>query len=112
MTGCRVIVSDEALADLQLQSSWYAESAGPDIAERYLKSFDESLDAVAKQPYLGRPRHFEHEMLSGLRSFSMVGAFRTHLVFYHCERDLIRVFRVVQGMRDLPRRLLEPPGSE
>ncbi|MCF7788519.1 MAG: type II toxin-antitoxin system RelE/ParE family toxin [Prosthecobacter sp.] len=112
MTDCRVIISDEALADLQLQSSWYAESAGSDIAERYLKSFDETLAAVAKRPDLGRPRHFEHEMLSGLRSFAMAGAFHTHLVFYHYESDLLRIFRVMRGMRDLPRRLLEAPGAE
>ena len=112
MTGFRIIVSDEALADLQLQSSWYAEHAGHDVAERYLQSFDETLEAVAKQPDLGRPRHFDHALLSGLRSFGMAGAFHKHLVFYHCESDIVRIFRILQGMRDLPRRLLEPPGAE
>ncbi|MHB1080226.1 MAG: type II toxin-antitoxin system RelE/ParE family toxin [Prosthecobacter sp.] len=112
MTGYHVIISDEAFADLQLQSSWYAEIAGSDIAERYLKSFDETLAAVSKQPDLGRPRNFEHAQLFGLRSFGMVGAFHAHLVFYHRENDLIRIFRVLQGIRDLPRRLLEPPGTE
>jgi len=112
MTECRVIVSDEALTDLQLQSSWYAEKAGHDIAERYLTSFDELLAAVSRQPDLGRLRHFDHALLSGLRSFGMAGAFHKHLVFYHCESNLVRIFRVLQGMRDLPRRLLEPPGSD
>ncbi|WP_395750422.1 type II toxin-antitoxin system RelE/ParE family toxin [Prosthecobacter sp.] len=112
MTRRRIIISDEALADLQLQSSWYAGHADLDIAERYLQSFEETLGDIARKPDLGRLRHFEHEKLSGLRSFGMAGAFHAHLVFYHFENDLVRVFRVVQGMRDLPRRLLEPPGTE
>lgn len=86
MTGMRVIISDEALADVQLQSSWYAEEAGDDIAERYLESLNETLAVIARQSDLGRTRHFEHELLYGLRSLGMAGAFHKHLVFFTISR--------------------------
>jgi plasmid stabilization system protein ParE len=38
--------------------------------------------------------------------------FRVHLIFYRVEGECLVVFRVMHGMRDLPRRLIEPPGSE
>lgn len=112
MTSSRAIISDEALADLQLQSAWLADRAGQDIAERYLQSFSETLAVISKQPDLGRPRHFGHEALADLRSSCMAGAFHAHLVFYQSKDGLVRVFRVMHGVRDLPRRLLEPPGAD
>jgi len=39
------------------------------------------------------------------------GAFKVHLIFYRVETEELDVFRVLHGMRDLPRRLTQPPGA-
>jgi len=40
------------------------------------------------------------------------GAFHKHLLFYRVEDEALVLFRVLYGMRDLPRRLLDQPGAE
>lgn len=40
------------------------------------------------------------------------GAFHNHLLFYRVEEEALVLFRVLHGMRDLPRRLLGQPGAE
>ncbi len=104
--------SGEASLDVQLQSNWYDVHAGKDIAERYLVSLVETLQILAVQTDLGRIRQFRSRRLARLRSFHIRGSFQKHLIFYRVENDTLVVFRVLQGMRDLPRRLLEPPGTE
>lgn len=104
--------TEEASLDIRLQSDWYDVHAGADISERYLMSLVETLNDLAVQPDLGRVRKFRNRRLAGLRSFQIQGSFHKHLIFYRIEDDTLVLFRVLQGMRDLPRRLLEPPGSE
>ena len=111
---CRMIVkrsevSADAEADLGLQYEWYLDKADEDIAERYLRSFQATLSRILVQPDLGTPRRFRSKRLRGIRSVQLVGAFRVHLLFYRVEAEAIVVFRVMHGMRDLPRRLLERP---
>jgi len=105
------LVSDAAKNDLAIQSAWYAHHADEDVAERYLTSFRHTLEVLSAQPDLGHPRRFRNPRLSGLRSMVMHGAFRVHLIFYRVENEALVVFRVMHGMRDLRRRLLQPPGE-
>lgn len=112
MTGLTIQRTEEASLDIRLQSDWYDVHAGADISERYLMSLIETLKDLAVQPDLGRVRKFRNQRLARLRSFPIQGSFHKHLIFYRIEDDTLVVFRVLQGMRDLPRRLLEPPGSE
>jgi plasmid stabilization system protein ParE len=105
-------IGADALLDLDLQFEWYADVADEDVAERYLSAFHETKEQLCLQPDLGRIRRFRDRRLSKLRSFHLRGSFQKHLIFYRVENDTLVVFRVLQGMRDLPRRLLEPPGSE
>ena len=112
MSVSRVEVSDAAREDLALQSAWYVQKAGADIAERYLNAFDATLKKLQSLPEIGRLRMFRDPRLQGLRSFMTDGAFRLHLIFYRVEADTLVVFRVIHGMRDLPRRLMQEPGAE
>lgn len=102
----------EALLDLDLQYEWYADKAGEDVAERYLRAFHETKELLCRQPDLGRIRRFRDRRLAQLRSYRIEGSFEKHLIFYRVEDDALIVFRVLHGVRDLPRRLLEPPGAE
>lgn len=104
--------SEEATEDLRPQSIWYDVNAGQDVAERYLSSFVETAQQLAQQPDLGRKRHFRDPRLARLRSFTIQRAFNKHLIFYRIEADKLVIFRILHGMRDLPRRLLQPPGAE
>lgn len=112
MGSLQVKPSAEAETDLSLQSAWYAEHAGMDIAERYLAAFATRLELLRCMPMLGRVRKFRHQKLAGLRSIIFGGKFYNHIIFFRIEGDVLQVFRVIHGARDLPRRLLQPPGSE
>lgn len=105
-------VSDDAKEDLALQYGWYEREADRDIAERYLQAFMNTVALLVQQPEMGMVRRFQNSRLKGIRSFQMQGAFRVHLVFYRIEGDVLVVFRVLHGVRDLPRRLTEPHDSE
>ncbi len=98
--------------DFRLQADWYVEKAGEDIAERYLAAVAETAHRLSLQPGLGRKRHFRSHQLHGLRSMAAEGAFHKHLLFYRVEEKALVLFRVLHGMRDLPRRLLDQPGAE
>lgn len=108
MALSRIEVSNAAREDMAVQSGWYAHNAGVDIAERYLAAFDATVKLIGTQPDIGRMRRFRDRRLKGLRSFAIQGAFRVHIIFYRVEGDAMLVFRVMHGMRDLPRRLVEP----
>lgn len=112
MSLTRQEVSEDAREDLALQYEWYAREAGEAIAERYITAFRQTLDLIAQQPEIGMNRKFRSPKLQGIRSRPIHGAFRVHLVFYRIEADTLVVFRVLHGMRDLPRRLLDSPGAE
>lgn len=104
--------SDYFNRDFDLQYRWYLEHAGEEIAERYLTALIESLQLLARQPTLGQPRRFGHPTLRELRCFRVAPPFDVHLIFYrHTESELFAE-RIMHGARDLPRRLVEPPGSE
>jgi plasmid stabilization system protein ParE len=105
-------IGAEALLDLDLQYEWYADKADEDVAERYLRAFHETKELLCHQSDLGRIRKFRDRRLAQLRSYRIKGSFEKHLIFYRVEDDTLVVFRVLHGVRDLPRRLLEPPGAE
>ena len=112
MSVTRCEVSENARLDLARQYEWYELEAGVDIAERYLQAFQQTAQYVTNHPVVGILRRFRDPRLKGIRSVQVHGAFRVHLVFYRIEEDVLVIFRVLHGMRDLPRRLIEPPDSD
>ena len=111
MAGMRCEVSEDARQDLALQYGWYFRKAGEGVAERYLDAFRGAVDLIGRQTGIGVQRRFCDPRLKGIRSFQLPAPFRVHLVFYREESDGLVVFRVLHGMKDLPRRLVDPPGS-
>lgn len=98
-------ISAEAARDVSQQSQRYWQRAGEDIAEAYLLAFRDVVRLLESQPAIGPRRRFRHPLLHNLRAVLMPGPFRVHLVFYRIEADTVEIFRVLHGMRDLPRRL-------
>jgi toxin ParE1/3/4 len=102
-----VEIFPRAETDLAGQYDWYLEHAGLEIAERYLKAFDETVATLTSHPGLGRPRKFRDSRLAGIRSYPCETPFEKHLVFHRASFATLSIVRVMHGARDLPRRLSE-----
>ena len=107
----RIQKSPRFLADFEAQYGWYAAEAGAAVARAYLDAVHLTIEIVAEHPGLGRRRRFRHPLLGGIQSFRVSTPFQKHLVFYRQSDACLMVERIVHGARDLPRRLLEPPGD-
>lgn len=103
--------SDDFNLDFDLQYRWYLEQAGEAVAERYLDAVLATLRLLATQPGVGRRRKFRHPALRSIRSLRLASPFGVHLLFYRFSSAGLFAERLMHGARDLPRRLVEPPGS-
>lgn len=72
---------------------------------------DRTIEGLAQYPGLGRPRHFGHPELRGLRSCLVAKPFHRHLIFYRHDETTLDLVRVMHGARALARRLRQPPGT-
>lgn len=96
-------------ADFENLFSRYVDRAGVEVAWRFQTALDGSLVKLSIRPDLGRPRHFRHRDLSGLRSFAVERPFGNLLIFYRANDEVLDAVRLMHGARNLPRRLREPP---
>ena len=98
-------------ADFDRQYRWYLDRAGEEVAERFLQAVAVTLPLLAREPGLGRTRRFRNPILRGLRSFQAKQPFQKILIFYRVNENTLEAWRLIHGARNLPRRLVEPPGS-
>ena len=103
--------ADAFLEDFTLQALWYVREAGDEVARRFQKAVDSRLHLLCEQPGLGRVRRFRHPKLQGLRSFAVDQPFHRFLIFYRANGATLQAVRLMDGARDLPRRLAERPDS-
>ena len=73
---------------------------------------DATLEFPGRFPELGPRCRFQHSELCELRQYRVEGSFDRHQVFYRVTASELIAVRTLHGMRDLPRRLLDPPGAE
>ena len=92
-------------ADVLRQFGWYVDKAGEDVAWRFEAAVEETLRTIARQPDLGRLRHFENPRLAQLRSIPVTRPFNKRIIFYRAEGGTVEAWRLMHGARDLPRRL-------
>jgi toxin ParE1/3/4 len=97
--------------DVTRQFDWYFDNAGEALAWRFFTTVDLTLSKLARQPDLGRLRHFQNPLLRGLRSFRTESPFQQLLIFYRQQSDELFAERLIHGAQDLPRRLAESPAS-
>ncbi len=97
--------------DYAKQFTWYVDEAGPEVAQRFQTSLDQTLNKLARQSALGHLRHFRNPRLRDLRSFQVDRPFQRLLVFYRVSGDVLNAVRLMHGARDLRHRLVEPPGN-
>lgn len=98
--------------DLRRQADWYLDQGAFTAARDFAKAVESTLTLLATQPFLGPECNYPDPELAGLRIFLVVRPFQRFLIFYRVTMAELQAFRVVEGHRDLPRRLVDPPGAE
>jgi plasmid stabilization system protein ParE len=94
--------------DVTGQFGWYFDEAGEELAWRFYNATDQTLLKLSKYPGVGRLRKFCHRSLQNLRSFQVERPFQKIPVFYRTTENKLIAWRLMHGMRNLPRRLTEP----
>ncbi len=87
--------------DIDGHAAYFSQEAGRVVALRFLKAMEGTLTALAAEPALGNPRHFDDPRLEGLRARTVAG-FRKVRVFYLTLGDAVEIVRVLHGARDIP----------
>lgn len=108
----RVVQTPESLADIALQAVWYADKESAALAERFTAAVQATVRFLATHPRIGKEADYDHPKLAGIRFFLVRKPFNKHLIFYRVFPETLDIVRVIHGQRDLPRRLLDPPGAE
>jgi len=104
--------TDDFIADIEGQFEWYVVNAGWEVADRYLVAVEATCRLPGQHPHLGPRGGFTHPRLREWRFFLVFRPFNKHVLFYEVQADELVLHRGMHGHRNLPRRLLEPPGKE
>ena len=104
--------SDDFIADVERQYRWYLKNANEDVAERYLNAVEATCRLLGQHPQLGPRGGFDHPRLRAWRFFVVFRPFQKHVLFYEVIESETVMRRAMHGHRELPQRLLEPPGAE
>jgi len=104
--------TDDFIADIERQFEWYAVHAGWEVADRYLATVEATCRLLGQHPQLGPRGGFTHPRLREWRFFLVFRPFNKHVLFYEVLADELVLRRAMHGHRDLPHRLLEPPGTD
>ncbi len=70
-----------------------------DKAVKFLVKVEETIELLAKQPFVGSNRNFQNTKLENLRMWRVKG-FESHLVIYEVEENLVKVMRLINSKRD------------
>ena len=108
----RVVYTDDFPVDVAVQARWYARQRDEALAFDYARAVESTLEFLAENSGLGGFCNYPEPQLADLRSYLVEKPFDRHLIYYRISAGELVAFRVVPGARDLPRRLLEPPGAD
>ena len=108
----RVVYTDDFPADVVEQARWYARQRDEALALDYARAVEATLEFLARHPHLGSPCRYPEPQLADLRFYLVEKPFDRHLIYDRISGEELVAFRVVPGARDLPRRLLDPPGAK
>ncbi len=103
--------TDVFTADVERQFAWYAVNAGWEVADRYLDAVAATCRLLEQHPQLGPGGVFTHPRLRDWHFFVVFRPFNKHILFYELAGEHVVMRRIMHGHRDLPRRLLKPPGE-
>jgi toxin ParE1/3/4 len=90
-----------AQQDVDEAITHYLNEAGEQIASGFIDALEKAFAHISRHPASGSPRYAHALDLPELRSWRLPRY--PHIVFYLERDDHIDVWRVVHGMRDIPR---------
>ena len=96
----KLLLLPSADDDILRQFEWYVEHGLPDIARRFRRSVELSMDSMLQRPQAGAPKRVRNPQLAGLRSWSVEGFDEFH-VYYLIRDDVLAVVRVLHDKRDV-----------
>lgn len=108
----RVVQTPESLADIALQADYYAQRENVALAQRFIEAIKTTVRLLASHPWLGKETHYDHPKLADIRFFLVRKPFDKHLIFYRVSGSTLDIIRVIHGLRDLPRELINPSSAE
>ena len=103
MSEVELLVRHEAEIDA-LDYVEYIRHRNPDAAFRFLAAIDSTVEALSKQPLMGRPRRFRGKDLGNIRSWRVNG-FETYLIFYRFDGRRLEILHIKHGAMKFPRAL-------
>jgi plasmid stabilization system protein ParE len=104
--------TDDFIADVERQHEWYLRNASSEIADAYLAAVEATCRLFGQHPLLAPQAGFTHPRLREWRFAVVFRPFKKHLLFYEVVGEDAVMRRAMHGHRDLPQRLIEPPGTE
>jgi toxin ParE1/3/4 len=107
-----VLKREAARRDLVAQWVWYAENAGIEVADRFLRATDDTLRLLSNQPESGSAVFAQRPELQGMRRFPVSDGFEKMLLFYFPLQDGVDLVRAIHGGRDLEQLFAEELASQ
>jgi toxin ParE1/3/4 len=92
----RLCVIKSARRDLDAIYDYWAERAGPDIAQSLIYSITDLFALIADYPYIGRNHD---EIAPGVRVFPT----DKYLIYYRKDRSVINIIHILHGAQDQTR---------
>jgi toxin ParE1/3/4 len=83
----RVLKREAAKRDLIQQWVWYAENANIEVADRFLRAADSTLNLLSTQPESGAVFFVRKPELQGMRRSPVSDGFEKNLLFYFPVHD-------------------------
>ena len=100
MTPRPVVLRASAERDVDETVARYLEEAGAEVALAFIDALEGAFRHIAGNPESGSPRYGHESNLPGLRSWPLEAY--PHLIFYMPGSDVVDVWRVLHGRRDVP----------
>lgn len=94
-----------AKQDAELIVSRYVDEVGVDVALSFINALEDAYRFIAENPAAGSPRYGLMLDIPGSRSWRVRGF--PHLIFYIERTDLLDVWRILHGSRDVPATLVD-----
>ena len=71
-----------------------------DIAVHFLVAVEDSIEAIGRNPFIGKQREFRNLKIKNLRLW-LVKDFANYQIYYTVGAEIIEIIRVLHGARDL-----------
>lgn len=100
MTPCRIVLRRKAEQDIAEAVDHYFGEGGAELVLQFIDSLQSAFDQLTRHPESGSPRYATELDLPGLRHWRLKRF--PYLIFYVVHADVVDVWRVLHGKRDIP----------